>query len=381
MKPLRDALIPSALLFAAAAPQVAAQTLAESLAGDDRFDVFVNALRETGLDARIDGPATVFAPTDEAFQRMPVALRDRLGDPAAADILRRTVALHVFPGGAYASDNLPVEMDVLAEDARLVVTYTRGALTLRPAQPDDTPAAEAAMRARAVTEARVRVGDIRAGDVTVHGIDMVLLPPDLDDRLAALEAGEEDPSAATTDDRQAAVDEAGGDLDVVVIDPEPAETAIVTTTPDPEPVQEDDVFVYGPDSTPSAPAPAAVAPQPPADVAATLPEQPEQTGSAAAQPDRGEGAEGDRIDIVGELISVMDLVGQPVRDGEGAELGEVTDVLISLDGAEARTLVYAEGGGLLDTVGLSEAETVQVDMGRIAVSPVDGAVVVEGDAD
>jgi sporulation protein YlmC with PRC-barrel domain len=284
-------------------------------------------------------------------------------------------------------------MEALAEGGRLVVTYTGGALTLRPAPAEDAAAAEAAMRARAVTEARVRVGDIRLGDVILHGIDMVLLPPDLEDRLAALDAE----SAAIVavapepDDfaEQVAATDDGPTVDVVPDETVPVLVPEVVETPDPvdpAPVTEEDdvvagageveVFVYDPESDMAA-APEDV---PVARTDAPAPRLPEPELAEDVRADM-EAVEGDRpaIDLAGETISVVDLVGQPVRDGGGGQLGEVVDVLISLDDAVARTLVYAEesGGSSLDAIGIGEAETVRVDMRDVSVDPVDGSVIVE----
>jgi sporulation protein YlmC with PRC-barrel domain len=299
-------------------------------------------------------------------------------------------------------------MEALAEGGRLVVTYTGGALTLRPAPAEDAAAAEAAMRARAVTEARVRVGDIRLGDVILHGIDMVLLPPDLEDRLAALDAE----SAAIVavapepDDfaEQVAATDDGPTVDVVPDETVPVLVPEVVETPDPvdpAPVTEEDdvvagageveVFVYDPESDMAAapedvPVARTDARDQPGDVVtlpatdAPAPRLPEPELAEDVPADM-EAVEGDRpaIDLAGETISVVDLVGQPVRDGGGGQLGEVVDVLISLDDAVARTLVYAEesGGLSLDAIGIGEAETVRVDMRDVSVDPVDGSVIVE----
>ena len=170
--------------------------------GDARFGTFAAALRATGF-ADPAGVGTVFAPTDEAFDRVGEGLLGRLDDPGMEGVLRDVVALHLVPEERHASDDLPVEMGTLADGLRLVVTYTLGTLTLRPAPVDAAASADAALAARAATEARI--GDVEAGGRLVHGIDMVMLPPDLDARIAAAEAAQAvQPAPVTTESAPAA---------------------------------------------------------------------------------------------------------------------------------------------------------------------------------
>jgi uncharacterized surface protein with fasciclin (FAS1) repeats len=363
-----------------------AAPLAQVLAEDGRFGAFAEGLAETDLLARFEaeGGGTVVAPTDEAFRRMPAALRDRLDRPGAEAALRRILALHLIPSGPHPSDDLPVEMQPLDGDERIVVTYTRGALTLRVAPPDDVAAAEAALGQRAVSEARVRVGDVRTDAAIVHGIDQVLLPYGLEDLLEEL--GDDGAEAA----RVAPAEE----------DREPDEVALASEPAGSEPSAETgeaDVFFYGaetadapePEPQPATDepatavvvltddAPAEPAPEPSAPEVAVAVEPPAPEAEAVAEDD----AAGDAIPLVSEVVSVADLIGQPVRDGAGAEIGEVVDVLIALDDAEARTLVYAPSPGLVDmsAIGLRTPEETRVDLGDVAIDPLDGAVIVESD--
>ena len=88
----------------------APKTLTETVAGDARFSILVDALTRTGLDATLDaeGTYTVFAPTDDAFTAL-------LGDLQLADLdalegalttagLRDVLLYHVLGVTAKASD-------------------------------------------------------------------------------------------------------------------------------------------------------------------------------------------------------------------------------------------------------------------------------------
>lgn len=65
------------------------QTIVDFAACDERFDTLVLALTDAGLadDLRGEGPFTVFAPTDEAFHRLPEGLLESLDSSALSDIL------------------------------------------------------------------------------------------------------------------------------------------------------------------------------------------------------------------------------------------------------------------------------------------------------
>lgn len=73
-------------------------TLMEVAGADRNLTIFVALAREAGLDATLDGPGpyTVFAPTDDAFERLPPSELDRLrADPA---LLVRVLDRHVVIG-------------------------------------------------------------------------------------------------------------------------------------------------------------------------------------------------------------------------------------------------------------------------------------------
>ncbi|CUH40389.1 Fasciclin domain protein [Jannaschia seosinensis] len=409
----------ASILLAVAALPASAASLIDTLSSDSRFGTFSEALNAAPLADTVNDMTgvTVFAPTDEAFRRLPADLRERLFDPAAAEVRNAIVAVHIVPSGSYASNNLPVEMKPIVGDTRIVVTFTTGALTLRLAPPDDLTAADAALAARAVTEARVRVGDIQADGAVIHGIDQVMLPPGLGEMLEEIAApgdgvgttDAEEPAddfaerVAATDDgptrnvvpEQSDLTDAGDtvlqeatDADVRTVPVNPA-----SDTPEPTAPADTEVFVYEPDQP--APGPDQPAPEPeeadlpgevvvlPAEEPAAQPLQEDTTPepTAATTEPSAPPAGQERIDLTADLISVADLIGRPVRDDQGTELGEVVDVLVALDGADARTLVYAADGGLisLEAIGIGEEERMRVDMNRISIDPLDGSVIVPRD--
>ena len=74
-------------------------TIAETLAADGRFSVFVQGIRAVGLEPVLagKGPLTVCAPTDEAFRLLPPEIVGALaGDPP--EQLLRVLQYHILYG-------------------------------------------------------------------------------------------------------------------------------------------------------------------------------------------------------------------------------------------------------------------------------------------
>jgi uncharacterized surface protein with fasciclin (FAS1) repeats len=128
-------------------------------AEDGRFETLVAAVQAAGLEnaLRGEGPLTVFAPTDEAFNALPEGTVEALlGDiPQLTDIL----LYHVTEGRVMASDILALAGDPLAtlsgEDA--MVAVSDGQVMIGDAQ--------------------VIITNIEASNGVIHVIDAVLLPP------------------------------------------------------------------------------------------------------------------------------------------------------------------------------------------------------------
>lgn len=74
--------------------------LVGSLRQSERFEVYLEALENTDVLAEIEGtgPFTIFAPTDEAFARMPRDKRDILFGPGHVAELKKLLRYHIVPG-------------------------------------------------------------------------------------------------------------------------------------------------------------------------------------------------------------------------------------------------------------------------------------------
>ena len=151
------------------APEPPAATIVEIAVGDGRFETLVAALQAADLvdTLAVPGPFTVFAPTDNAFAKLPEGTVEALlGDiPALTDIL----LYHVVPGNVTATD-------VAALDSATTVQGGTVAISVE----DDTVS---------INDAQVVIADIEASNGIIHVIDTVLIPP--------VEEAEPEPTAAT----------------------------------------------------------------------------------------------------------------------------------------------------------------------------------------
>ena len=123
------------------------------------FTTLAKALKAADLVGTLKGagPFTVFAPTDEAFAKLPAGTLDTLLKPENKDQLRRVLTYHVVSG------------KVMAADA--------AKLTSAKAVSGDAIAINAHGGSVMVEKARVIKADIAASNGVIHVIDAVILPP------------------------------------------------------------------------------------------------------------------------------------------------------------------------------------------------------------
>ena len=126
--------------------------------GAGTFQTLVAAVQAAGLVETLQGagPFTVFAPTDEAFAKLPAGTVEKLlADPAA---LRKVLTYHVVPGKVMAAD-------VLRAGSANPATVQGQALTIRVE----------GGKVR-VDGATVIAADVAASNGVIHVIDTVVLP-------------------------------------------------------------------------------------------------------------------------------------------------------------------------------------------------------------
>ncbi len=152
--------------IAAVAPSVADTTVAAAKpipvvateAGN--FKTLTAAVGAAGLTDTLmgDGKFTVFAPTDEAFAKLPPGVVDALLKPENKDVLTKVLTYHVLSGETFSKDITAGEVKTVEGDT--IKLTTDGGVK--------------------VNEAAVLTPDIPASNGVIHAIDTVLLPPGVD---------------------------------------------------------------------------------------------------------------------------------------------------------------------------------------------------------
>jgi uncharacterized surface protein with fasciclin (FAS1) repeats len=122
------------------------KTLAAALGAAD----LVNTLKGSG-------PFTVFAPTDEAFAKLPAGTVENLLKPENKDQLVAILTYHVVPGKVMAADVIKLK-EAKTVNGKMLDIETKGDSVM-------------------VNDARVTATDIGASNGVIHVIDAVILPP------------------------------------------------------------------------------------------------------------------------------------------------------------------------------------------------------------
>jgi transforming growth factor-beta-induced protein len=141
-------------------PAEKANTIVDVAVADGRFKTLVAALGAAELVETLQGagPFTVFAPTDEAFAKLPAGTIDTLLMPENKQKLTDILLYHVVSGKVMAADvvKLTSAPTVLGKD--VTITVKDGKVFL-----NDT--------------VQVIITDIETSNGVIHVIDAVLLPP------------------------------------------------------------------------------------------------------------------------------------------------------------------------------------------------------------
>lgn len=225
-------------------------TIVDRASDSADFKTLTAALKAAGLTDALsaDGPFTVFAPTEAAFNALPDGVLETLLKPENKDILVKILTYHVVPGKLTAADlksgpvkslegspialqvgeaaaapsatsdvpetletpetvepmpddsqmddaatppSVPNAADLATPDTEKSDTETSDPETAEAAPTEKMPPETASANDAApvmVNQAKVKIVDVEASNGVIHGIDQVILPPEIVEKLQQVPA-------------------------------------------------------------------------------------------------------------------------------------------------------------------------------------------------
>ncbi len=138
--------------------RAADKDIVETATAAGSFKTLTAALQAAGLVETLKGkgPFTVFAPTDEAFAKLPAGTVDNLLKPENKQKLVSILTYHVVAGKVMAADVMKMKSGKTVEGESVKISTTGGKVM--------------------VNDATVVKADIAASNGVIHVIDTVLMP-------------------------------------------------------------------------------------------------------------------------------------------------------------------------------------------------------------
>jgi uncharacterized surface protein with fasciclin (FAS1) repeats len=139
--------------------EAAGSDIVSAALSDGRFGILAKALTEAKLVETLQGkgPFTVFAPTDEAFKKLPKGTVETLLKPENREQLQAVLTYHVVSGSVDLAGALAAKQANTVQGAPVKIAFTDG-------------------RVR-VNDAAILNADVQCSNGVIHVIDSVILPP------------------------------------------------------------------------------------------------------------------------------------------------------------------------------------------------------------
>ena len=159
---MKKLLITTLSIFALSSIALGAEKkdIIDTAVANGSFKTLAAALEAAGLvDAlKGDGPFTVFAPTDEAFAKLPEGTVETLLKPENKDQLIDILTYHVVSGSVPAETAVTLDKATALNKKVIALEVVDGSLTLNG-------------------DSKVVAADVNATNGVIHVIDAVILPP------------------------------------------------------------------------------------------------------------------------------------------------------------------------------------------------------------
>ena len=146
-------------------------TIVEVAQGDSQFSTLVSAVTSANLAETLsgDGPYTVFAPSNAAFEKIPQSTRDQLMSEEGREDLSNILTYHVVEGETMAQA-LTQAIEGAGDEGYTITTVNGAELTAM------MDGGNVVLRDAAGNTSTIISTDIDASNGVIHVIDTVLMP-------------------------------------------------------------------------------------------------------------------------------------------------------------------------------------------------------------
>ncbi|WP_415904715.1 fasciclin domain-containing protein [Neptuniibacter sp. QD48_55] len=165
-------------LMATAGSYSMKKDIVDVAAGNESFSTLVTALKAADLVGALqgDGPYTVFAPTNEAFAKLPEETLADLLKPENKKDLQAVLTYHVVAGKVDAKTAMGLSAAPSLQGENIAISLAGGNVM--------------------INQATVVAADVDASNGIIHVIDTVILPPSLQQAAEINRMTEDNPTAA-----------------------------------------------------------------------------------------------------------------------------------------------------------------------------------------
>ena len=134
--------------------------IVDTAVNNGNFTTLAAALQAGGLvdTLKSEGPYTVFAPTDEAFAKLPEGTVEMLLLPENKDQLVAILTYHVVPGKVSAAEVVNLDSAATANGSNVAISVREESVY--------------------INDSRIVMTDIQASNGVIHVVDTVILPTD-----------------------------------------------------------------------------------------------------------------------------------------------------------------------------------------------------------
>ncbi|UCC49300.1 MAG: fasciclin domain-containing protein [Gemmatimonadota bacterium] len=150
--------VPASAQYGHMSSEEESKDIVETAVAAGSFKTLVAAVQAAGLVETLkgEGPFTVFAPTDQAFAKLPAGTVEELLEPENRAKLQAILTYHVVPGRLLAEDVVGLRSAKTAQGQEVTISLKGGEAM--------------------VDNARIVQTDIVASNGVIHVIDSVILP-------------------------------------------------------------------------------------------------------------------------------------------------------------------------------------------------------------